>query len=195
MRKTLEAEAAAGNAQKLLEAWRAEQAKAPTPKDLLKPVVQSFIDAEPEALIDEIINHLTNHKDTLVNSWSATVILDTVARSGNVAVMMELWDVYQKRLCLTRSCSRYEVVLGGFASAGHPEKVSEFEALMKKDRLKLSPRGHSLIIKGFLKNGLVDEVLRRPRGDRRSRACVGVFCLSFGGSHEASWEPLVASCS
>ena len=27
---------------------------------------------------------------------------------------------------------------------------------MSKDRLKLSPRGHSLIIKGFLKNGNLD---------------------------------------
>ena len=33
VRKTLEAEAAAGNAGKLLQAWRAEQAKAPTPKE------------------------------------------------------------------------------------------------------------------------------------------------------------------
>ena len=32
VRKTLEAEAAAGNASKVLEAWRTEQTKAPTPK-------------------------------------------------------------------------------------------------------------------------------------------------------------------
>jgi len=32
VRKTLEAEAAAGNASKVLEAWRTEQSKAPTPK-------------------------------------------------------------------------------------------------------------------------------------------------------------------
>ena len=32
VRKTLEAEAAAGNASKLLEAWRTEQSKAPTPR-------------------------------------------------------------------------------------------------------------------------------------------------------------------
>ena len=98
-----------------------------------------------------------------MNSWCGTVVLDTVARSGNVEVMMSLWDVYQKRLSLTRSCSMFEVVLGGFASAGHPEKVNDFEQLMRKERLKLSPRGHSLIIKGFLKNGLVDVTQRTQK--------------------------------
>lgn len=178
VRKTLEAEAAAGNASKLLEAWRTEQSKAPTPRDLLKPVVQAFIDAEPEALVVEIIGHLEMHKDSLVNSWCGTVILDTVARSGNVEVMMELWDVFQKKLSLIRSCSMFEVVLGGFASAGHPEKVAEFEALMRKDRLKLSPRGHSLIIKGFLKNGLVDEVFHRIIAMTKSGHVVPAFAVA-----------------
>lgn len=109
-------------------------------RDLLKPVVQAFIDAEPEALVDEIIGHVQMHKESLANSWCGTVILDTVARSGNVEVMMDLWDTYQKKLNLMRSCSMFEVVLGGFASAGHPDKVAEFENLMRKDRLKLSSR-------------------------------------------------------
>ena len=147
-------------------------------KDMLKPVVQAFIDAEPEALVDEMIGHLQMHKDALVNSWSGTMILDTVARSGNVEVMMDLWDVFQKKLNLTRSCSMYEVVLGGFASAGHPEKVAEFEALMRKDRLKLSPRGHSLIIKGFLKNGLVDDVFKRIVAMTKSGHVVPAFAVA-----------------
>ncbi|CAJ1360580.1 unnamed protein product [Effrenium voratum] len=160
VRKTIEAEAASGNALKLLEAWRAEESSAPTPKDLLKPVVQAFLDADVEN-IDQVIEHLHAHKESLGSSWACTLVLDTVARSGNVKVMMQLWDLCQKKLNLSRSCSMYEVILGGFASAGHPEKVKDFEALMSKDRLKLSPRGHSLIIKGFLKNGLVGEVLPR----------------------------------
>jgi len=177
-RRTMETEAAAGNASKLLQAWRDEQAQAPTPKDLLKPVVQAFVDAEPEQLVDELVEHLRLHKEVLVNSWAGTVILDTVARSGNVEVMMDLWDVYQKKLCLARSCSMYEVVLGGFASAGHPDRVEEFEHMMRKDRLKLSPRGHSLIIKGFLKNGLVDEVLKRIVSMTKSGHVVPAFAVA-----------------
>ena len=174
----MEAEAAAGNASKILEAWRLEESSAPTPKDLVKPVVQAFIDAEPEALVDEIIEHLRNHKDALVNSWAGTVILDTVARSGNVEVMMDLWNDYQRKLNLSRSCSMYEVILGGFASAGHPDKVEEFEGMMRKDKLKLSPRGHSLIIKGFLKNGLVDEVLKRIVAMTKSGHMVPAFAVA-----------------
>ena len=178
VRKAMEAEATSGNAKSLLEAWRQEQTLAPTPKDLLKPVVQAFVDAEPEQLVEELVEHLRLHKEVLVNSWAGTVILDTVARSGNVEVMMDLWDIYQKRLCLARSCSMYEVVLGGFASAGHPDRVEEFENLMRKDRLKLSPRGHSLIIKGFLKNGLVDEVLKRIVSMTKSGHVVPAFAVA-----------------
>ena len=168
-------------------------------RDLLKPVLQAFIDAEPEALVDEVIGHLEMHKDSLVNSWCGTVILDTVARSGNVEVMMELWDVFQKKLSLTRSCSMFEVVLGGFASAGHPDKVAEFEALMRKDRLKLSPRGHSLIIKGFLKNGLVDEVFHRIIAMTKSGHVVPAFAVAQflrvaaeNGKAAAMYEQLLA---
>lgn len=53
----------------------------------------------------------------------------------------------------------YDVLLGGFATAGEPDKVRHYEAVMKRERLKMSARGFSLVIKGYLKNGLVDEAL------------------------------------
>ena len=51
----------------------------------------------------------------------------------------------------------YDVLIGGFASAGQVDKVKYYEAVIRRQRLRLSARGFSLVIKGYLKNGFVDE--------------------------------------
>eukprot|EP00931_Biecheleriopsis_adriatica_P083908 TRINITY_DN5759_c0_g1_i5.p1 TRINITY_DN5759_c0_g1~~TRINITY_DN5759_c0_g1_i5.p1 ORF type:complete len:1039 (+),score=247.94 TRINITY_DN5759_c0_g1_i5:150-3266(+) len=158
--KTIEAEAAAGNSAQLLEVWRAEQSSAATPKELLKAVVQGFLDAEPESLQQEIVEHMKLHKNFLGSSQAAVLVLDPVARSGNVEIMMDLFRAFPMKLGIMHSCLMYEVILGGFASAGRPEKVDEIHSQMKRDRFKLSPRGFSLMIKGFLKNGLLENVFK-----------------------------------
>lgn len=37
-------------------------------QDLLKSVVQAFLDAEPEALVEEVVDHMGLHK-VLVGKW------------------------------------------------------------------------------------------------------------------------------
>eukprot|EP00930_Biecheleria_cincta_P026224 TRINITY_DN1850_c0_g1_i5.p1 TRINITY_DN1850_c0_g1~~TRINITY_DN1850_c0_g1_i5.p1 ORF type:complete len:1082 (+),score=247.97 TRINITY_DN1850_c0_g1_i5:218-3247(+) len=159
LKKSLEVEAAAGNAAKVLQAWRAGQAKAPMPKDLIKPVVQAFIDSEPEALVCELVRHINSHRDSLLNSFTGTTALDVVARSGNIDVMEGLWQAFEHDLHFHRNYVMYEVVLGGYASSGRRDKVRDFTALMQQNKLRLSPRGFSLIIKGFLKNAMLDDTL------------------------------------
>eukprot|EP00931_Biecheleriopsis_adriatica_P117253 TRINITY_DN9278_c0_g1_i1.p1 TRINITY_DN9278_c0_g1~~TRINITY_DN9278_c0_g1_i1.p1 ORF type:complete len:1024 (-),score=260.13 TRINITY_DN9278_c0_g1_i1:155-3226(-) len=177
VRKIIEAEAENGSPARLLKAWRGEQAKAPTPKDLTKAVAQAFLDAEPEMLVKEMLDHMALHKVALANSSTATALLDTVARWGNVEAMMGLWEGYPK-LGISRSCSMYEVILGGFASAGLPERVAEFQLTMQRDRLRLSPRGFSLVIKGFLKNGLVDSVFKHIVAMSRAGYSVPSFAVA-----------------
>jgi len=157
-KKSLDAAASTCNNSDVLSTWRAEQKSMPTPKDLMKPVIQAFLDAEPDALLPEIMDHIRQHKETLSNVWTATSILDTVARAGKVKLMEKLWSSFSEE-SMSKNASMFEVVLGGFASAGQPEKVKEYKAMLRQANLKLSPRGYSLIIKGYLKNSLVDEVL------------------------------------
>lgn len=178
LKKALEAEAAAGNAAKVLQAWRAGQAKAATPKDLIKPVVQAFVDTEPEALVREIVEHVQLHRDSLLNSFTGTTALDVVARSGNIKLMEDLWQAFQHELRLNRTSVMYDVMLGGFASAGDSGKVRELIALMRKQKLNLAPRGYSLIIKGFLKNGMLEDVLEYISQMKQSGHAVPAFAVA-----------------
>lgn len=156
LKKAVEAGATAAT---VLEAWRTGQAKAPTPKDLIKPVVQAFIDTEPEALVRELVEHVQLHKESLLNSFTGTTTLDVVARSGNIMVLEHLWQAFERDLNLHRNNFMCDVMLGGYASTGNSAKVREFCKQMSQNKLRLSPRGYSLIIKGFLKNSMLDAVL------------------------------------
>eukprot|EP00930_Biecheleria_cincta_P026220 TRINITY_DN1850_c0_g1_i1.p1 TRINITY_DN1850_c0_g1~~TRINITY_DN1850_c0_g1_i1.p1 ORF type:complete len:1082 (+),score=225.96 TRINITY_DN1850_c0_g1_i1:218-3247(+) len=178
LKKSLEVEAAAGNAAKVLQAWRAGQAKAPMPKDLIKPVVQAFIDSEPEALVCELVRHINSHRDSLLNSFTGTTALDVVARSGNIEALEGLWKAFEHDLHLHRNCFMHEVMLGGYASSGNPGKVHEFTKLMQHNKLRLSPRGFSLIIKGFLKNGMLDATLEYIVLMKRSGHAVPAFAVA-----------------
>mmetsp|Transcript_126431 Transcript_126431/g.393495 ORF Transcript_126431/g.393495 Transcript_126431/m.393495 type:complete len:931 (+) Transcript_126431:245-3037(+) len=111
--------------------------------------------------VSEIVAHMRQHAAALCNAKSATVVLDVVARAGRVEVMVELWNTFKKILDIQPSCAMYEVLLGGFASVGDQQKVEEIFQEVEKARIKLTARGFSLTIKGFLKNGLVDAVLKR----------------------------------
>mmetsp|Transcript_74189 Transcript_74189/g.131181 ORF Transcript_74189/g.131181 Transcript_74189/m.131181 type:complete len:1057 (-) Transcript_74189:25-3195(-) len=157
-RMRMEDAANCGNATKLVQEWRTAQAKSPTPKDLLKPVVQAFLDTETEALVPEIMEHLEQHKSVMANQWAATTILDAVARSGNMKVLEDFWGRLNKDLGIPHGFLLYETTIAGYAAAGYPKKVEEFHQAMQKENFRLSARGYSLIMKGFLKNGLVDEV-------------------------------------
>ncbi|CAJ1330637.1 unnamed protein product [Effrenium voratum] len=175
-KKIIEAEASSGNAKEVLKAWRLGQG-APTPKELFKVVVQAFIDAEPESLVKEIVSHIKLHEEVLTTTFVAMSILDTVARSGKTALMQECWELLPEAGIKCSNCM-YDVLLGGFATAGEPDKVRHYEAVMKRDRLKMSARGFSLVIKGYLKNGLVDEVLEKLIEMMRSGHDVPSFAVA-----------------
>lgn len=163
LKKVIEAEAATGTAAAVLKAWRAGKVRAPTPHDLFRSIAQAFVDAEPDAAAAELVQHFRQHAAALRNSRTAACVLDVVARAGRVEVMVELWDAFQKVLEITPTVQMYEILLGGFASVGNERKVEETFEEIRANRIKLTARGYSLTIKGFLKNGLVDAVLRQLR--------------------------------
>mmetsp|Transcript_89631 Transcript_89631/g.159154 ORF Transcript_89631/g.159154 Transcript_89631/m.159154 type:complete len:1023 (-) Transcript_89631:143-3211(-) len=157
LRKKLEEE---NHAASLFKDWRAAQAQGPTPKDLLKQIVQAFVEAEPGSLVEELMQHIKLHPEALANTFSATTALDAVARSGRIDILTELWEAIPQ-LGIQPTACMYDVLLGGFASAGKPDKVREFEEQLVKEKGRLSARGYSLVIKGFLKNGMCDKVLSK----------------------------------
>merc|ERR1719265_1548656 len=70
--------------------------------------------------------------------------------------MEELHQAFSERFQIKPSMQIYEVLLGGYASIGDAEKVVQISSALSAARLKVSARGFSLTIKGFLKNSMAD---------------------------------------
>eukprot|EP00419_Tripos_fusus_P061952 CAMPEP_0172930502 /NCGR_PEP_ID=MMETSP1075-20121228/219021_1 /TAXON_ID=2916 /ORGANISM="Ceratium fusus, Strain PA161109" /LENGTH=467 /DNA_ID=CAMNT_0013791811 /DNA_START=79 /DNA_END=1480 /DNA_ORIENTATION=+ len=190
LRKVIEDETALGKHDAVLKAWRVGCISAPTPPELIKPVVHALLDLEPEDAASELLEHIRKHAMVLSNSRVACAVLDAVARAGEVRTMEELWEAFQKDLRIKPTYQMYEMLVGGFASVGDEKKVAKvFETMnetrndemlvggfasvgdekkvakvfetMNETRIKLTARGYSLTIKGFLKNNMVDAVLKQ----------------------------------
>mmetsp|Transcript_16123 Transcript_16123/g.29030 ORF Transcript_16123/g.29030 Transcript_16123/m.29030 type:complete len:1035 (+) Transcript_16123:85-3189(+) len=155
----IEAEVKAGNCRAALAAWRASKGRCAVLVECLPHLVRAFLDADPNALTAEMLEHMGAHASTLATPKAAAAVLDAVARSGGVQLLEDLATALQQRLRIQRGTAMYEALLNGFASAGCKHKVSELVAQMRARKQKVTARGFSLIIKGFLRSGLIDEAL------------------------------------
>jgi pentatricopeptide repeat protein len=178
LHKTIEAELASGNQAAALKTWRAAKATAPTPIETLKLVAQALLEVQPDDVITAIIEHCATHIQTLGNARTTAALLDVVARSGRVAVMDELAEEFRSKLLIQPSIHTYEVLLGGHASAGDEQRVSQLREELVKSHLNMSARAHSLTIKGFLKKGLVDAALRQMQDMQKHGFTVPHFAVT-----------------
>lgn len=175
LHKQIAAEVAAGDSEAALRTWDSVKAMAPTPMETLKPVVQILLHVKPASLVDEVIDHFAAHRHLLSNPKSATAILDIVARAGRADLLDELDRDLRCKLHIQPTFQVYEVLLGGHASAGNERRVTELCAEIHKRQQKLTARGYSLTIKGFLKNDMVDAALCKIREMHQQ----GFFIPSF----------------
>mmetsp|Transcript_36262 Transcript_36262/g.67748 ORF Transcript_36262/g.67748 Transcript_36262/m.67748 type:complete len:1020 (+) Transcript_36262:109-3168(+) len=160
-RKTIEAEVAAGHMIAAVKAWRAAKARTPTQAPTMKLVVQALLEVEPNALVQEITGHMEEHSEALCNARTAATVLDVVARAGQVTLMEELQKVFHENLRIQPSAQIYEILLGGYASAGNQARVEQIRSELPAARIQVSARGYALIIKGYLKSGLIDAALQQ----------------------------------
>jgi pentatricopeptide repeat protein len=157
LHKQIGSDVEAGHTGAALKSWHAVKMLAPAPIETLKIVLQVLLEMQPETLVEELIEHFRAHGRRGLNGGkSATAVLDVVARAGRVDILDELADDFRNQLQIRPSAYTYEVLLGGHASAGDEKRVSELCTEMSECRQKMTARGYSLTIKGFLKNGLVD---------------------------------------
>lgn len=175
LHKQLEADVAIGHSESALKAWHSAKVAAPTPLETLKTVVQLLLETTPDTLVEEMIGHFRTHRHALGNSKSSIAVLDVVARAGRVDILEELAQDFRRKLSIAPTFQTYEVLLGGHASAGDEHKVKEILAEFQKGRQKVTARGYSLTIKGFLKNGMVDAALQQMKDMHRH----GFFVPSF----------------
>lgn len=178
LRKTIEADSIAGHNTSVVKAWRAAKDQAPTHLDTLKLVVQSLIEVDLDALVQEVPAHMSHHRDALCNSKTAAAVLDVVARAGQVSLMEELQKLFHEKFRIQPSTQIYEVLLGGYASVGDEKQVAEICSHFGKVGMKMTARGYSLTIKGFLKNSMVDPALKQILAMNRAGFTVPSFALT-----------------
>jgi pentatricopeptide repeat protein len=175
LHKQIEADVEAGHTAAAMKTWNMAKALAPTPLEGLKVVAQMLLDAKPDGLVEEIIDHFATFRHALNNARSATPVLDVVARAGRTDLLDQLTMEFSTKLNIQPSFQTYEVLLGGHASAGNQKRVNELCAQITKNRQKLTARGYSLMIKGYLKNGMADAALCQIQEMHRQ----GFFVPSF----------------
>mmetsp|Transcript_141132 Transcript_141132/g.249334 ORF Transcript_141132/g.249334 Transcript_141132/m.249334 type:complete len:1019 (-) Transcript_141132:38-3094(-) len=160
LHKTIEAEVTAGHMISAVKAWRSVKARMPTQFETLKLVVQAILEVEPTSLEKEITEHMSDHREVLGNARTAATILDVIARAGQITLMEQVHKSFCDSLRIRPSAQIYEVLLGGHASVGDERKVAEICSELQSNHMKITARGYSLTIKGFLKNNMVDASLK-----------------------------------
>jgi len=159
--KVIHAEATSGNSAKAIAVWRSSNREELTSCETLKVVTQAFLDAEPTALVAEIVQHLTQHAQHPNAARRAMSVLDVVARAGEEDLTESLFEAFTQRLRMPSTLQMDEILLGGHAAAGNEEKVSQLVARLEERQQKVTEKGYSLMITGFLKNGMLDAALKQ----------------------------------
>mmetsp|Transcript_51436 Transcript_51436/g.110068 ORF Transcript_51436/g.110068 Transcript_51436/m.110068 type:complete len:1039 (-) Transcript_51436:95-3211(-) len=179
LRRVVEAEVSAGNASMAIKAWRKAQADFPTPIDTLKLITHAFVSSDPGRLVIEIVGHLETHPKVHCNARAANAVLEVLAHAGLTQLMDETLRVIQERLQITPTDQTYDVLLGGHAGAGDEARVTFLCNKIRSSGRTLTARSFALIIKGFLRHGLVDAALGKIREMRRHGHYIPPYAISL----------------
>ena len=159
--KTIEIEGQAGHHNGVISSWRSASKCAPTPAETFRFVAEAFLQVEKDKFFKEVSNHIKMFRYECCNVRVAAAILEVTARAGEVDLMEKFMRLFCGELYLAADLRMYDVVVGGYAAVGKEEKVHEVFKAMKSAGHKVSARGFSLSIKGFLKNNMADAALKQ----------------------------------
>lgn len=177
LRKTIEVDVSSGQNEAAITSWRAAKSRGPTQLETLKIVAQAFSSADPEHL-DEIVDHMAEHTASLRCSRVSVAILDIIARAGHVKKMEELANRCSEELQIPKTAQLYEVLVGGYASVADQKMVEQVREEMSASGQKLTARGYSLIIKGYLKHNLAEASLAEVVNMRKSGFFIPCFAIT-----------------
>jgi hypothetical protein len=187
LHKQIEADVEAGDWASAIKKWREAKHIAPAfveSTEVLKAILRAYLEVEPDKLVEEFVEHfksLANTRELEVNYHSngVNVVLDVVSRAGRVDLLDELANAFKSKLNIASSAGTFEILIGGHASAGNEETVDNLFAEARRCHPKaLMSRGHSLAVKGFLKNAMVSAALRQIQEMQRKGCPVPSFTMA-----------------
>jgi pentatricopeptide repeat protein len=157
--KPVHTQASSGNAAKAVAAWRATKTQQLTPCDTIRVLVQAYLDSDPSALIDDLTEHFSRHSSDSGILKAVVAALEVVARAGNEKLMDGVYQSFVDRLRIPATLQLQEILLGGYAAGGNEMKVRTLMEQLRRTKQKITVRGYSLMMKGFLKNDRLDIAL------------------------------------
>jgi len=177
--KAIQAEFSAENMDGVLSEWRtAQKSKGVVGTEILKLVASAAVEKNSFEIFHEIIAHIGANVQTLGKYATVNAVLDVLARSGHIEHMEDFLERVQKLTGVKANYQSYEILLGGYATAANIQKVRETVAYLISIKQKLTARGYSLIIKGFLKNGMAEAALFYVTEMRRQGFYVPAFAVT-----------------
>jgi pentatricopeptide repeat protein len=157
--KPVHTAATSGNAVKAVAAWRTAQTQQLAPCDTIRVLVQAYLDSDPSSLVDDLIEHFSRHSTDSAVQKAAVAALEVVARAGNEKLMEVVYQSFVDRLRMPVTLQMQEVLLGGYAASGNEAKAQTLLEQLRQSRQKVTARGYSLMLKGFLKSEMLDAAL------------------------------------
>eukprot|EP00401_Gymnodinium_catenatum_P001463 CAMPEP_0117480308 /NCGR_PEP_ID=MMETSP0784-20121206/12325_1 /TAXON_ID=39447 /ORGANISM="" /LENGTH=1031 /DNA_ID=CAMNT_0005274745 /DNA_START=81 /DNA_END=3177 /DNA_ORIENTATION=+ len=174
--KIMEAEVAALRPKAVIAAWEAAALSSPTPVDLLRIATQALVDAEPDALVRKLFDHMSAFPKELAEGAVAAKVLDVIARAGLISQMEELWEKLHHELRIPSGASVCEVLAGGYSSVGNVGRVMEI--MDCNDKGRLTPRAFALTVRGFLRCNMVDSAMKYLLAMKEHGFSVPVFVVA-----------------
>lgn len=176
--KIVHAQVDAGNVAGTVTAWRAVSAQQAASCETLKLVANAYLESEPSSLVAELGEHLSAHASKFYDSKAALAVLEVIARAGKHEIMDDFCHTITSHLHIPLSFALQEILLGGYASAGQQEKVTKLVEQLRTDQTQVTVRGYSLMIKGFLKNGMLDAAVTQIKAMLGQGLNVPPFAIS-----------------
>jgi len=153
---------AADDMEGVVSIFRTKHIAMPVQVDTLKTVVRALLSVDPASLVGEVMQHMKAHAKELGNLSTANVVMDAMALcEGGMVAMEPMWHALSKEFSLTRNTATKESFLCGYAWAGEESSVVALIAEMEAERLRISARTYSCVVRGFLKHGFTEAALKQ----------------------------------
>jgi len=159
MATVIEDEVATGHYETAVRRWRAAKEHMPTPAATLRLVLKGLLRSNSKNVVDEITEHMSLHSCHLNNHTVAAAMLEAAGNEGDLAMMEDMLLSFEQRLGMWRVPQLYEAMISTYALADATQKLFQVMEQMHSNGQTLTLRGHSLALKGLLKNGNLDAAL------------------------------------
>jgi len=181
----VEDEIAIGNYEAAVNMWRATKNCFSTPAATLRLVLKALHRSSSDDIVQEITEHMSFHSCHLGNPAVAAIMLEAASNEGDLALVEDLLTSFETHFGFSESPQVREAMISSYAAADASSQLIEFLGCVHSMGQKVTLRGYSLALKGFLQNRNLDAALVQAhqiifQGYMiPSFAVAGVFKLAF----------------